>query len=235
MKSAGKLVENLGRGRFLPLLISLSALFLLYPVMVELGFVRLFRIFFIFVLVAGVFSLSGRRRHLRIALGLAIPTAIGQSVALAFPGPGTLAVATILALLFIGYVIVVVLGAVLRPGKVTGDKIAGAVCVYLLLGLAWAMVYGLIAILQPGAFNAPPDMQLFGTHGGGSEYAFIYYSFVTLTTLGYGEVTPASSFARTFAWIEAITGQLYIAILVARLVALQIVHSTSSDESRDLD
>ncbi len=228
MTSTERMTRQEDRPRFKPLLISLLALFLLYPVMVELGLERLFRVLFIFVLVAAVFSLSGTRRHLVIALVLAVPTAVGQTIALANPIKPVLLIATSLAFLFLTYVIVVVLSAVLQPGKVTGDKIAGAICGYLLLGLTWAMAYGIVAVLQPGAFNIPDD--LLGVVGGESdaEYGFIYYSFVTITTLGYGEITPLVPFARTLAWMEALIGQLYIAILVARLVALQIMHGASS-------
>lgn len=231
MRSAAQLKERRGQGRFLPLLISLVALFVLYPVVVELGHVRFFRIFFIFVLVAAVFTLSTRRRHLVVALALAVPTAIAQAAALAAPRPPVLLAAVLVAVLFISYVIVVVLSAVLKGGKVDGDKIAGAISVYLLLGLAWAMIYSLAALLQPGAFNGPMDMDFSGGANPGAEFTFIYYSFVTLTTLGYGEISPVSSFARTLAWMEAVTGQLYIAILVARLVALQVMHGAESDET----
>ena len=205
-------------------------LFLLYPVILELGYVRLFRVFFILVLVAAVFSLGGRRHHSATALGLAIPTALSQAVVLTLPSSRTLLIAVACALVFTAYVTVVVLAAVLRGGKVTGDKIAGAICVYLLLGLAWAMIYGLVALVQPGSFHTPVDAHLVEHAATRAEYGFIYFSFATLTTLGYGDITPASSFARMFAWMEAVVGQLYIAILVARLVALQILLDPDSNE-----
>ncbi len=222
--------EGRGKGSYIGLLISLAALFLLYPVMLELGLVRQFRFFFLLVLVAAVFSLSDRRRHLIVALCLAVPTAIGQAAAYASPSPAVLMFASSVALLFIVYVVVIVLSGVLRAGRVDGDKIAGAIVAYLLLGLAWAMVYALIALLEPGAFRGAIPQPLENGMDTGHEYGFIYYSFVTLTTLGYGDISPASSFARVFAWIEAATGQLYIAVLVARLVALQIMHGAIMDK-----
>ena len=212
-------------GRFLPLLISLVGLFLLYPLMVELGHVRMFRVMFILVLVGAVFSQSDRPRHMAIVVMLAIPTAIGQVVALAVTHHRIHILATVLSFCFIAYVFTIVLSSVLRSGRVTGDKISGSICAYLLLGLGWALIYGLIAVIDPEAFAVPENMVGFEEGNAVGEHGFIYYSFVTLTTLGYGDVTPLSSFARAFAWMEAATGQLYIAILVARLVALQIIHS----------
>lgn len=102
-----------------------------------------------------------------------------------------------------------------RGGQVTYDRILGAVAVYLLLGVTWAQAYGLLASLVPGAFN-PPGV------ASGSPYDFFYYSVVTLTTVGYGDITPLHPIARSLAMLEALTGQLYPAILLARLVSLEV-------------
>ena len=219
-----------GQGRFLPLLVALGGLLLLAPLIEQLGHGRLVRVVFIMLLVVAVYALGDGRRHLTLALALALPNALAQAAALARPTETTLKLAVILALVFISYVTVVVLKAVLKSGKVTGDKIAGAICGYLLLGLTWAMLYALIELYEPEAFGGAIEPLLPAAAGSLREYVFVYYSFVTLTTLGYGEVVPVSSFARTAAWIEAVVGQLYIAILVARLVALQIIHSAELGE-----
>lgn len=202
------------------LLVSLASLFVLYPVLLETGHSRLLRVAFMGVLIAAVSALSERRRQMHIALVLAVPSAITQALSLASPNRYDLHLVTLtLALMFIGYVIAVVCRRVFVRGEVTGEKIAGAVCVYLLIGLAWSMLYALISLLQPGAFSLPISIE--------SEYDFIYYSFVTLTTLGYGDITPSSSFARMASWMEAVIGQLFVAIMLARLVALQIAESPS--------
>jgi hypothetical protein len=117
----------------------------------------------------------------------------------------------------------VILRSVLEAGPVTGDRIAGAVVVYLLLGLVWMLIYALIAILHPDGFRLPGD--LVDQLGEGGEFTFLFFSFVTLTTLGYGDITPLTPAGQTAAWLEAATGQLYLTILVARLVALHIAHS----------
>ena len=220
-------------GRHLPFLISLIVLFLLYPVMVELGWLRMFRLAFTLVLVSAVYTLGGTRKRQFTALALGLPAMVAQLVIYTFPGRLTLAVGTLFALVFLAYATVVILISVLRPGKVTGDKIAGAISVYVLLGLLWALLYGVVAAAQPGAFRTPEDLHLGEGLGSGAEYAFIYYSFVTLTTLGYGDILPALPLSRSLAWFEAVTGQLFLAILIAGLVGLHVAHSLRDGAESD--
>jgi len=106
----------------------------------------------------------------------------------------------------------VVAGQVYRSGPVTHHRILGAVAVYLLLGLTWANSYALLQHLHPDAFAG-------SLSEAASPETWIYYSFVTLTTMGYGDITPVHPLARSLAIAEAVTGQLYIAITLARLVA----------------
>ena len=126
-----------------------------------------------------------------------------------FSAPATAAAAlvTVVAMAF------VVLAQAFRAGPVNVHRIQGAVAGYLLLGLAWALAYEAVALVASGAFSA-------GSQAGAVRGRFIYFSFVTLTTVGYGDVTPVHPVARSLAVAEALTGQLYPAILLARLVAL---------------
>lgn len=218
----GRLSED---GKHFVLLISLVLLFLLYPVLVELGRDNLFRLFFTGQLLFAVYSISGTRRSLVTALVLGSPAILSQLVTFSVPTLASIVVSGASSFVFLVYVIVVVFRSVLSGGKVTPGKIAGAVSVYLLLGILWAILYGVIAVVQPEAFNLPDAINFNEVMGRGGEYIFIYFSFVTLTTLGFGEITPAAPIPRTLAWLEAMTGQLFIAISIARLVALQIVHS----------
>ena len=107
----------------------------------------------------------------------------------------------------------VVLTKVLLPGTVTRHRLVGAVAAYILLGLAWAGAYEWLALRDPAAFAG-------ATTGAGKQW--IYYSFVTLTTMGYGDILPVQPAARSLATAEALTGQLYLAILISRLVALEL-------------
>ena len=115
--------------------------------------------------------------------------------------------------------LMVTLRMVYQDGPVTAHRIRGAVAGYLLLGTLFAKTYALIHYLLPGAFNVPATLtQYYGETG----EAFYYFSIVTLTTVGFGDVTAVAPLARSFVMAEALIGQLYPAILIARLVSLAV-------------
>jgi hypothetical protein len=133
---------------------------------------------------------------------------------------------------FIGLIIVRALTDLFRARRVTTETIAASLCVYLLFGVGWSIAYAFADWMDPHSFTVAgsasdsESLMQFGTHNSSLS---LYYSFVTLSTLGYGDVSPAAPLARMLAASEALTGQLYIAVLVARLVALQIVHGDTSE------
>ena len=128
-------------------------------------------------------------------------------------GPFSVQATAAAGLVSVAAMALVVLAQAFRAGPVNVHRIQGAVAAYLLLGLVWALAYELVALVAAGAFS--------GTGlGGAGRPDFIYFSFVTLTTVGYGDVTPVHPVARSLAVAEALTGQLYPAILLARLVSL---------------
>jgi hypothetical protein len=171
-------------------------------------------LFFLLVLVAGAWAIA---EHRRAALALAVLGAVIVAIAwLPVPvfGPATPLVRQVAALLAVLLLAAMVGYRVFAPGRVTSDRIMGAIALYLLFGVAWGNAYEIVALADPAAFNAEPDP------GRGIERWF-YFSFVTLTTVGYGDVTPVSRAARVLAIGEALVGQLYPAIILARLVTLQ--------------
>ena len=99
--------------------------------------------------------------------------------------------------------------------QITGETLWAAVNVYILLGMLFAFIYSLVVIVEPGAFAGGFDAE-----GGKPSQTFVYYSFVTMTTLGYGDITPEIPVAAMFAYLQALIGQLYVAILIARLVSI---------------
>lgn len=103
----------------------------------------------------------------------------------------------------------------------------GAIVAYLLIGLQWSLIYGYIEHVHPGSFSIPANMLSQGSAqiAAAPVSVLLYFSFVTLATLGYGDITPISAVARTFAWFEAIVGQLYIAVTIARLVGMDVAES----------
>lgn len=208
--------------RNVTLLISLVVLFVLYPVMLEFGAVRFYRLIFVGELILASLNLGTTQRHRRMAWMLGSPAIILQIVAFSSPSRLSLLVAAISTQLFLIFVIVVVYRTVLAPGSVAVDKLAAAVNVYFLLGLAWAIAYGLIATFDHGAFSAATvDFQTLEEYVDyGAEFVFVYFSFVTLTTLGYGDILPVVPAAQTAAWMEAVVGQLFVAVTLARLVGM---------------
>jgi hypothetical protein len=100
---------------------------------------------------------------------------------------------------------------------INANRLVGAICVYLLLGVIWAMIYTLINAISPGSFAGFSPMD-----GVGWDSEWLYFSFVTMTTLGYGDILPVSATARGLAYMQAVVGQFYIAVLVAGLVGAYV-------------
>ena len=110
----------------------------------------------------------------------------------------------------------VLLMQVFRSGPVNAYRLMGAIAVYLLFGVGWAHAYHLTGMLHPGSFNIPSGETA-------TVLDWVYFSYITLTTVGYGDFTPVRPIARTLAIGEALAGQLYLAVLVARLVAMEVI------------
>ena len=168
------------------------------------------------VLLSAVLAVGGRRKMLAIAILLVSPALLvlwlEHSDSRIVPiGSGMVA-----AMLPLGFTIVVLLRFVLISKRVTGEVLCAAVSNYLMIGLLWSMAYRLVELLSPCAFRS-------GSSGGDIHMLGltpVYFSFVTLCTVGYGDIYPASDTARMLALMEAMTGTFYIAVLIARLVAL---------------
>jgi voltage-gated potassium channel len=133
-----------------------------------------------------------------------------------------------LALLFAFYLWAIWLAAkqVLFAGVVDVNKIVGAICIYLLMGMIWALMYLFIAQSIPGAFNGVEQLVWY------ENFADVaYYSYVTLTTLGYGDISPVAPVARFLVYMEAVVGVFYMAVLVASLIGVGINESTKKSNS----
>jgi hypothetical protein len=117
---------------------------------------------------------------------------------------------------FIVFLIFLILQKVFREGPITARRVQGSVAVYMLLGLLWAISYEIVELLDPGSFSIVTQ------HGGASLSQLGYFSFTTLATLGLGDILPISPLARSLVVLEALVGQLFPVILIARLVSLEI-------------
>lgn len=166
------------------------------------------------VLAAAVRIVSEGPRRWIIALALAVLWLALTLWAINFDHPGILIAAHLLFILFNVYVLGVVLGSVISAVEVDFDILLGAAAVYLLIGVVWAFSYVVIHELDPKAFSLVHDDSRADLH------QFLYFSLTTLTTLGYGDITPVSPFAQVWSTLEAVVGTLYMALLVARLVGM---------------
>src|SRR5438094_8122723 len=209
------------------LLIALALFFMWAPFVEEIeGGELIVSGLFSLVLVAGVLAVADRKRVLVIALVLAIPAIAGRWINHFRPDLIPPAVFLVAGLILIAFVVGNLLRFVLRAPSVNTEVLCASISAYLMLGLMWTMAYWLVDQLTPGgAFsfntNAAPR-SINGFNG-------VYVSFITLTTVGFGDTTPVSRMARWLAAMEAMTGLLYLAVLIARLVSL---YSTpKSDDS----
>ena len=126
----------------------------------------------------------------------------------------------IVALLFYLFTTGLAFRSLFTGKRVDMNMIMGSICVYILVGISWSILYFFAAVIHPDAFE--------GVHSITTKQLFtdlLYYSFVTLSTLGYGDITPMIPITRTLAYIEALFGQFYIAILVASFVGMHISRS----------
>ena len=212
--------------RFLVLLLTLVLLLVIQP-MVR-GFSSrspVFDVLYSLVLVAAILSLCEGRWPRVLAFTLGIPALASKWLAhlLATTGDDYLALSDhLFQILFLAFVAAMILRAVLTQGSISADSIFGAICAYLILGLAWGSLYAVLEVSKPGSFQASGEIAeaLKAEETRGS--VLVYYSFVTMTTVGYGDITPVSPPARTLSWLEAMMGQFYIAVLVAFLVGIKV-------------
>jgi hypothetical protein len=180
------------------------------------------------VLLAAVYFAQGKRSHLIIASLLALP-ALGAQLEAPLFGTGLATYPRLLcsaALLF--YASTLILMALTRQTRVSTDTVIGGVNIYLLLIIGFTFIHALAEYHTPGAYSigGQPLTDIIGAvpHGD-SISTLLYFSAVTMTTLGYGDIVPKTPVARTFAAMEAVTGQMYLAVLVARLVGMHIAHA----------
>jgi len=182
----------------------------------------LFDISFSLILLAGLTAVTRTRGVIVAGTVLTIGAVAGRWLSRSIPGTDlvvfnlTMSMASSLVLAWMVTI------QVFREGPITMHRVLGAVGVYLLLGLAWSFAYHLLDVVNPGAFSIS---------GGSSEHVisgseFLYFSLVTLTTVGFGDITALHPAARSVVMLEALTGQLFPAILIARLVSMELVSRT---------
>jgi hypothetical protein len=207
------------------LLIALALLFFFFPFVEEVkdGDV-IVSILLSLVLLSAVLAVADRKRVFFIAVVLAIPAIAGRWINHFRPDLVPSPVFLTAGLVLIAFVVANLLHFVLRAPSVNVEVLCASISAYLMLGLLWTVAYWLVDQLTPGAFAFNGNAERQSIRG----FNAFYFSFVTLSTVGYGDITPVSKVARMLAAMEAMTGLLYVAVLIARLVALY-----SSPKSHD--
>ena len=206
----------IAEGKFLFLLIFLLLFIGFSPLLKYiLPFRLVYDLSFTAVLLAGVNAASTNRRQTIVATCLAAPMVffIWYSYG---KGQGVHPAGLVFGILFIGYTIALIVDLFMKARKITSHLVFASICAYLLLGILWSFVYAIILWIQPAALSVKVT----------EPYTLLYFSFVTLTTLGYGDIAPITQGARSLAILEAIVGQLYLAVVVARLVGIYIANSS---------
>jgi hypothetical protein len=200
------------------LLVALALLFFFFPFVEEVqGGDVIISILLSLVLLSAVLAVADRKGVFFIALLLAIPAIAGRWINHFWPDMVPPPVFLIAGLALITFVVANLLRFVLHAPSVNTEVLCASISAYLMLGLLWTVAYWLVAQVTPNAFA-------FNTATGTKEtmagFNAFYFSFITLSTVGYGDITPVSKIARWLAAAEAMTGLLYVTVLIARLVSL---------------
>ena len=211
------------------LLVALVALFASFPFLERLEAGHLIEsILLTIALLSAVLAIAGRGPVLITAIVLATPALAGRWIHHYWPDLLPPEVFLIGAIILVIFVICNLLLFVVRAGEVNTEVLCASISAYLLLGLVWTFAYWLIAELIPGAFalNAAA-----GSGASMKGFNGVYFIFITLSTVGYGDITPVANVAKMLAAMEGITGVLYVAVLIARLVSIQAAHRPHEDQA----
>jgi len=182
-------------------------------------------LFFDLVLVTGAYSAAWQSRHRLPFLVLTAATLAARWTDMVLDHSGFSMASIVLVFVWLSYATSLIVTAMFRTREVSTNAILGAIVAYVLAMVAFASLFELVELIQPGSFTGLPV----GQSQNDIEHALIYFSVVSITTMGYGDITPVSALARSLASIEGMFGTLYLAVMIARLVGLH--SATKADGS----
>lgn len=187
------------------------------------------------VLLSALYAFRAMRFYFVVALMLLVPSA-GCHITLLFTFSPTIElVSAITSCMFLAVTVIALVSRLFIVRSVTLDTISAAICAYLLMGVTFAYAFALVELQRPGSFSAAllqrPANRLAPLLA--SFHSLLYYSFICLTTTGFGDIAPISEGARSLSVMEAILGQLFVAILIARLVSLEVSQSMRAEMKDD--
>ncbi len=210
------------RGNFLFLLAALAVFLVVSPLIHNK---ILLSASLLVILLGAIRAVAGNPRTVRVAMAFAALSLLSSVAAVQYDTAPVRLFGALVYVVFFSVTFGAMLGHVLSPGSVTVNKIAGGICVYVLIAIVAAFLFAILDEVDPKSFKglrADNDVHTFSDA--------VYFSFVTLTTLGYGDITPQTPLARNLCAMLAVIGQIYLTVLVAALVALHIGERISSRE-----
>ena len=203
--------------RFLILLCLILGLHVLVPILNRFTTARIFlELFLTAIAISMLYTISHKKGHVIVGMLLAIVMLASVWSQYAYPNKLITAIGMVAGVLFAALVIVSILGFMFKSEKVDREIIYAAILLYLLAALTWAFVYTFLELVDPASFNidlSQPQSYLL---------VFQYFSFVTITSLGYGDITPVTEVAKAITTLEAVAGQLYLVVAVAWLVGMYV-------------
>ena len=168
------------------------------------------------VLIVAMYAISEKKHHLVLATFLLVPTIVTLWIDYFTKAQWAFVTSEICGILFFGFCIINIFRFIRRQKEVTREVIFASVIIYLLIAMLWSDFYQMLDTFAPGSFSMPDGPV---QH---ERILFLYFSLVTITTLGYGDMTPLTDRAAGLAAVEALTGQIYLVVMVAWLVGMYV-------------
>ena len=209
--------QKFSENRFLILLVLILSTIVLTPFLDHFLKTKiLMDIFLTLLFFSIIFAVKSKRSHLIIASILVLPLILSTWSIYFYDSTQISIFTRIFGAMFFGYAVIIILQMIARSTDVTRETIFAAVVAYLLIALMWAFFYMILEMVVPGSFSFP-DKNIRA-----ETMQFEYFSFITITTLGYGDITPLTNRASALTLLEAIIGQIYLVVLVAWLVGMYV-------------
>ena len=213
------LIGQMNKGHYKYLLILLITLFIFRPYDAGFTYLAIWKTFFTCAILTAIFNCKHHLKVKIIAIITAIPTLLLGWIELYYASPIVFVIHILFILCFLWVCTTSIIYDVILHARVTIETLRGVVCAYFMIAFVFAYMYYLVEYLIPGSFNLITRDVSFITYSRNLA-ELMYFSFVTLLTIGFGDITPIGNLAQTVVIIEGIIGQFYIAILVARIVSV---------------